>query len=201
MDRATGTVLALVVGALLLAAGCRTAPPPVAKKPEPPPSAEYPRFDDPDAARFDDLPVLLFFHVQQPPAGTELLRPIRARGTSPVSGGSCREAGIAGLVRLQRIAVQQGVDAVVNIRATWRGEMIGDDRRFECRVHRGRHSLVWEAALARLPAPPPPAPAPPATEPGDDPAARLRRLQSLYYQGLITREEYLQRKDEILGEL
>ena len=193
-------LLSIVVGALLAVAGCRTAPPPVAKRPEPPPSASYPRFDDPDAARFDDLPVLLFFHVQQPPAGTELLRPIRARGTSPVSGGGCREAGIAGLVRLQRIAEQQGADAVVNIRATWRGEMIGDDARFECRVHRGRHSLVWEGALARLPAPVPLAPAP-APEPGNDAAARLRKLQSLYYQGLISHEEYLQRKDEILGEL
>jgi hypothetical protein len=190
---------------LLLAAGCRTAPPPSARAPEPPPSAPYPRFDDPDAARFDDLPVLLFFHSQAPPAGIELLRPIRARGVSPVSGGSCRAAGMAGLARLQRIAVQQGVDAVVNLRATWLGELIGDDTRFECRVHRGRYSLVWEGALARMPAPVPAAP--PAASPGPpgdpdaDPAVRLRRLQSLYYQGLITRDEYLERKDEILGEL
>jgi hypothetical protein len=200
MKRATETVLALVVGALLLAAGCRTAPPPVARKPEPPPSAPYPRFDDPDAARFDDLPVLLFLHTQQPPAGTEVLRPIRARGASPVEGGSCREAGIEGLVRLQRIAEQQGADAVVNVRATWRGETIGDDTRFECLVHRGRYTLVWEGALARVPAPTPAAPGP-APEPGNDAAARLRKLQSLYYQGLISDEEYLQRKDEILEEL
>jgi hypothetical protein len=187
---------------LLLAAGCRTAPPPVAKRPEPPPSAAYPRYDDPDAARFDDLPVLLFFHVQHPPAGTDLLRPVRARGASPIEGGSCREAGIAGLVRLQRIAEQQGADAVVNIRATWRQELIGDDRRFECRVHRGRYSLVWEGALARLPAPVPvPVTTAPAPEAENEPAARLRKLQSLYYQGLISDEEYLQRKDEILGEL
>jgi len=204
--RSTGWCLLALNWGLSLAAApaCRTTPPASAKKAESP-SAEYPRWDDADAARFNDLPVLLFFHNQRPPPGTEVLRPVSARGISPVSGGSCREAGISGLARLQRIAAQQGVDAVVNVRATWLGRNIGDHQRFECRTHRGRHSLVWEGALARLPVPVAvPAEVAETVLPADqesDPAARLRRLQSLYYQGLISREEYMERKDGILEEL
>ena len=36
---------------------------------------------------------------------------------------------------------------------------------------------------------------------GEEIGAKLRSLQNLYYQGLITREEFQQRRQDILNEL
>lgn len=171
----------------------------------------YPRYDDPDAMVFDDLPVKLFFFPQTPPAGTEVLRPIRAKAALPVARGDCRETGVAGLKSLQRLAVRHRADAVVNIRATWDGDQLGDELSFGCRRVGDRWALIWEGALARVPAQV--EPADPVDggatggdqdQPGDlgeEEAAKLRKLQNLYYQGLITREEFLQRRQDILNEL
>lgn len=222
--RAIGITLAT---ALLALVGCRlrpaTDPPGSGAAPVVCPSDEataggcdvvlepYPRYDDPDAMVFDDLPVKLFFFPQTPPAGTEVLRPIKARAALPVARGDCRETGIAGLKSLQRLAVRHRADAVVNIRATWDGDQLGDELAFGCRKVGDRWALIWEGALARVPA---------QTEPdepldggvagegqggpadmGEEEAAKLRKLQNLYYQGLITREEFIERRQEILNEI
>jgi hypothetical protein len=166
----------------------------------------YPRFDDPDAFVFDDLPVKLYFHSQAPPPGTTVIQPVRARSTIVARNRTCREAGLEGLRKLQRIAIRYGADAVVNIRATWQGEQLGDDLVFDCIVIEDKYTLIWEGALAKTPDPPEP-PAPEAggamapSEAGTAASARLRELDSLYYQGLITRDEYLERRRRILDEL
>lgn len=164
----------------------------------------YPRFDDPDAVVFNDLPVMLYFHSQTPPAGTEIIRPVSTVSSTIATGDrTCRHAGLEGLRKLQRIAVQREANAVVNIRATWDGKQLGDDLVFGCVPEGDRYSLIWEGALARIPeertdgdidSPSPAAPA-------DSPEASLRKLQRLYYQGLITREEFLKRKKKILDEI
>jgi len=165
----------------------------------------YIRYDDPDAFVFDDLPVAMYFFPQAPPAGTGVVGPVSATGVSPLERGSCRAAGIEGLSKLQETAARRGADAVVNIRATWDGERLGDRLRFGCRVERGRFHVQWEGALARLPEGEE-AEARTDGDAGADPvpeetAARLRRLQGLYYQGLITREEYLEKRAAVLDEL
>jgi len=157
----------------------------------------YPRHNDPDAVVFNDLPVRLYFHSQPPPANTEILRPIRTRSTIVATGKTCRDAGIEGLRRLQRIAVKYKADAVVNIRATWEGEQLGDDITFGCRLIGNRYTLIWEGALARIPTLPDEG----ATthDPADDDASMaLRKLESLYYQGLINKEEFMMRREKIL---
>jgi len=166
--------------------------------------APYPRFDDPDTMVFNDLPIQLYFFPQTPPAGTEILGPIRAKAVVANSRGSCRETGIAGLHSLQRRASRHPVNAVVNIRATWRGEQLGDDLRFGCFQDKARHVLIWEGALAKIPedeVDTDSAGATPSDGQDTETAARLRKLQNLYYQGLITREEFIERRDAILGEL
>jgi len=171
----------------------------------------YPRHDDPDAVAFDDLPVRLYFFTQAPPADTKIVKPVRVLFKSVAEGKTCREAGVGGLQKLQRVALRARTNAVVNIRATWDGVQLGDELRFGCRLVNGTFVLIWEGALAMVPEP---APAPATAEPetpevadepqqGDDASAsaRLRELQGLYYQGLITREEFLQRRQEILDGL
>ena len=170
----------------------------------------YPRHDDPDAVAFNDLPVRLYFFTQAPPAQTKIVKPVRVLYRSVADGKTCREAGVAGLQKLQRVAVRSRVNAVVNIRATWEGAQLGDEQRFGCRRVNGTYTLVWEGALANVPeqavepTPPPTddpeATAPPATD-EESTSARLRELQGLYYQGLITREEFLERRQAILDGL
>jgi hypothetical protein len=142
--------------------------------------------------------------------GTEVLKPIRARAVLAADRGSCREAGIAGLQSLQRLAVRHKADAVVNIRATWQGEPLGDELNFGCRKLDDRYALIWEGALARVPVEQDTAVEPAADEApggddtgdmGEEAAAKLRKLQNLYYQGLITREEFIEKRQEILNEL
>ena len=160
----------------------------------------YPRHNDPDAVVFNDLPVRLYFHSQPPPPNTEILRPIRTRSTIVASGSTCRDAGIEGLRRLQRIAVKYKADAVVNIRATWDGEQLGDDMTFGCRLIGDRYTLIWEGALARIPISPDEG----ATTPNpadDDTSTALRKLENLYYQGLITKEEFMERRERILDDI
>jgi len=157
----------------------------------------YPRHNDPDAMVFNDLPVRLYFHSQPPPPNTEILRPIRTRSTIVASQRTCRDAGIEGLRRLQRIAVKYKADAVVNIRATWGGEQLGDDITFGCRLIGNRYTLIWEGALARIPSLPDEG-ATTQNPTGDDASAALRKLESLYYQGLIDKEEFMERREEIL---
>ncbi len=157
----------------------------------------YPRHNDPDAVVFNDLPVRLYFHSQPPPPNTEILRPIRTRSTIVAAGKTCRDAGIEGLRRLQRIAVKYKADAVVNIRATWNGEQLGDDITFGCHLIGNRYTLIWEGTLARIPTSPDEG----ATthDPADDDASTaLRKLESLYYQGLITKKEFMARREKIL---
>ncbi len=154
----------------------------------------YPRAGEDDTAIFDDHPVQLYFAPQNPPQGTEVLRPIRARGAASSDLGGCRRAGMEGLRRLQLVAARHRANAVVNIRATWNGDTACDDETFTCTLARGRYQVVWEGALARLPEDS-------SEEEEKDSAARLRELQSLYYRGLITREEFLQRRREILDSL
>jgi hypothetical protein len=171
----------------------------------------YPRHDDPDAVAFDDLPVRLYFFTQAPPADTKIVKPVRVLFKSVSEGKTCRDAGVGGLQKLQRVALRGRANAVVNIRATWDGVQLGDELRFGCRRVNGTFVLVWEGALAMVPEPAPtPAPAEPVSpevadqpQPGDEEStsARLRELQGLYYQGLITREEFLQRRQEILDGL
>jgi len=169
----------------------------------------YPRYDEPDATVFNDLPVMLFFFQQTPPTGTEVLRPIRARAVLSTERGNCRDAGIAGLRSLQRQAVRYQANAVVNIRATWDGDPLGDELTFGCRLVEDRYALIWEGALAKVPAEPatPVADEDGGTVPddtadmGEETAAKLRKLQNLYYQGLITREEFLERRQQILNEI
>lgn len=170
---------------------------------------EYPRAGDPDAVVFNDLPVRLYFFTQAPPEGTAIAKPVRVLFRMVAGGRSCREAGIGGLRKLQRVAVRARANAVVNVRATWEGEPLGDEARFGCRRAGDEYELVWEGALASVPEPPPPAaaPPPPAEEaaapspPPDTAADRLRELQELYYQGLVTREEFLERRQRILDGL
>jgi hypothetical protein len=172
----------------------------------------YPRHADADAVAFNDLPVSLYFFTQAPPADTKILKPVRVLFRSVADGKTCREAGIGGLQKLQRVAVRNRVNAVVNIRATWEGAQLGDEIRFGCRRINNTYTLVWEGALANVPE----QAAEPAQPPSEDPAtattppaltdeesasARLRELQSLYYQGLITREEFLARRQKILDGL
>jgi len=166
----------------------------------------YPRFDDPDAFVFDDLPVKLYFHSQAPPPGTTVIQPVRARSTIVAKNRTCREAGLEGLRKLQRIALRYHANAVVNLRATWQGEQIGDDLVFGCIAVEDKYTLIWEGALAKVPDPPdPPAQeggtGETAPEGGTTASARLRELDSLYYQGLITHDEYLERRQRILDEL
>ena len=193
----------------LLAAACAAAacgprgPAKDAPRLDPAPLEAYPRYEDPEAAVFNDLPVRLYFYVQSPPEGIEVLRPIRVRAAAPAGPGGCRDAAMRGLVRVQRLAARHDVDAVVNLRPTWNGEPLGDELRYGCRLVRDRYALIWEGALARLPAAlPSPAPAA-AGDPGgkDDAGARLRELQRLYYQGLITREELERRRRAVLDEI
>jgi hypothetical protein len=169
----------------------------------------YPRHEDADAVAFNDLPVRLYFFTQTPPADTKIVKPVRVLFRSVGSGRTCREAGIGGLQKLQRVAVRSRVNAVVNIRATWDGAQLGDEVRFGCRRVGDTYSLVWEGALAAVPetAPaaqpaedPTSAPPPPAAD-DESTSARLRELQGLYYQGLITREEFLERRQKILDGL
>jgi len=170
----------------------------------------YPRHEDPDAVAFDDLPVRLYFFTQAPPPETEIVKPVSVLFKTVAEGKTCREAGVGGLQKLQRVALRARANAVVNIRATWDGAQLGDELRFGCRRVNGTFVLIWEGALATVPEPAP-APADPAVpeaaddapQPGDEEptSARLRELQSLYYQGLITREEFLQRRQEILDGL
>jgi len=171
----------------------------------------YPRHEDPDAVAFDDLPVRLYFFTQAPPADTKIVKPVSVLFKSVADGKTCRDAGVGGLQKLQRVAMRNRANAVVNIRATWDGAQLGDELRFGCRRVNGTFVLIWEGALATVPEPAPaPATAEPATpeiadepQPGDEESAseRLRELQGLYYQGLITREEFLQRRQEILDGL
>ena len=160
----------------------------------------YPRHNDPDTVVFNDLPVRLYFHSQLPPANTEILRPIRTRSTIVAAGKTCRDAGIEGLRRLQRIAVKYKADAVINIRATWDGEQLGDDTTFGCRLIGNRYTLIWEGALARIPALPDEG-ATTHDPAGDDASTALRKLESLYYQGLITKEEFMMRREKILDDI
>jgi hypothetical protein len=171
----------------------------------------YPRFDDADAVAFNDLPVRLYFFTQTPPADTKIVKPVRVLFRSVATGKTCREAGIGGLKKLQRVALRARVNAVVNIRATWDGAQLGDELRFGCRRINDTFVLIWEGALATLPEQEPEQATPPAESAAETAApppveeettsARLRELQSLYYQGLITREEFLQRRKEILDGL
>jgi len=230
MSRPTTLALAIAAATLLCAAqsGCRMRAPSERKSPDQlircsaaevasggPAGCDvvlepYPRYDDPDAMVFNDLPVSLFFFPQTPPAGTEVLRPIRARAVIGLERGSCRDAGIAGLQSLQRLAVRSKAGAVVNIRATWDGQPLGDEITFGCRKVGDRYALIWEGALANVPPPIAPDPAagdagsPEDAQPGDmgeEAAAKLRKLQNLYYQGLITREEFVERRQGILNEI
>ena len=176
----------------------------------------YPRFDDADAVAFNDLPVRLYFFTQTPPADTKIVKPVRVLFKQVAAGKTCRKAGIGGLEKLQRVALRARVNAVVNIRATWEGAQLGDEVRFGCRRINDTFVLIWEGALATLPeqpaAEPEAVPAEgtdkaaaelPAQPPSEEEkaSARLRELQSLYYQGLITREEFLERRKEILDGL
>jgi hypothetical protein len=170
----------------------------------------YPRHEDPDAVAFDDLPVRLYFFTQAPPTDTKIVKPVSVLFKTVTEGKTCRDAGVGGLQKLQRVAMRARTNAVVNIRATWDGVQLGDELRFGCRRVNGTFVLIWEGALAMVPEPAP-APAEPAVpeavddapQPGDEEptSARLRELQGLYYQGLITREEFLQRRQEILDGL
>ena len=171
----------------------------------------YPRHEDPDAVAFNDLPVRLYFFTQAPPADTKIVKPVSVLFKSVADGKTCRDAGVGGLQKLQRVAMRSRANAVVNIRATWDGAQLGDELRFGCRRVNGTFVLIWEGALAMVPSPAPaPAPTEPAVSaaadeplPGDEEStsARLRELQGLYYQGLITREEFLERRKEILDGL
>jgi hypothetical protein len=218
----TAVVALIAAAALVSQTGCRRRPPVTSAAVAPTvcqgSSADagtcdivlepYPRYDDPDALVFNDLPVQLFFFSQAPPAGTEVLRPIRARAAMPISRGDCRDTGIAGLRSLQRVAVRHKATAVVNIRATWDKQPLGDELTFGCRVVGGKYGLIWEGAAALVPAQ---AQADTAGDGGGDgttdqdlgeeAGAKLRKLQNLYYQGLITREEFLERRQQILNEL
>lgn len=202
--RAAATLAAIAIAA----AGCARLAAELRPQPAVTELAELPRHDDPDAVVFNDLPVRLYFHSQTPPAQTQIVKPIRVLFRMDGRGRSCREAGIAGLQKLQRVAVRHRANAVVNIRSTWDGALTGDAARFGCRRADGELSLVWEGALANVPAAeeatPPPDEAdgqPPDGSPEDSASARLRELQSLYYQGLITREEFLERRQRILDGL
>ena len=169
----------------------------------------YPRHTDPDAVAFNDLPVSLFYFSQTPPEGTTISKPVRVLFKMVAEGKTCRDAGVGGLKKLQRVALRQKFDAVVNIRATWDGEQLGDATRFGCRRIGDELQLVWEGALATLPpkaAAPAAAPVQDAAAPASVPATdqtgdRLRELQRLYYEGLITREEFLARRQKVLDEL
>jgi hypothetical protein len=180
----------------------------------------YIRYDDPDAVVFNDLPVQLYFFPQTPPDNTAVLKPIQVKSVVSAQSGTCREAGVEGLLRLQRLARHYGANAVVNIRSTWDREQLGDEVYFGCKVTRGRYALVWEGTLAKT------------SNPGGEPAVgtasvpqtadaqdsadaenaeaakidaqvktRLRKLEELYYQGLISREEYQDRRKHILDAL
>jgi hypothetical protein len=171
----------------------------------------YPRYDDQDALVFNDLPIRLFFFSQTPPADTEVIRPVRAKAVLASGSSSCRETGIKGLRSLQRLAVRHGANAVVNIRATWNESPLGNELVFGCRQVGARHALIWEGALATVPVPTEPqtgagggvdtAPDAGTVDQGEEIGAKLRKLQNLYYQGLITHEELLERRQEILNEL
>jgi hypothetical protein len=169
----------------------------------------YPRHGDPDAIVFNDLPVRLFFFSQTPPEGTVVAKPVRVIFKMVAEeGGTCRDAGIGGLRKLQRVAVRQRFNAVVNIRATWEDEQLGDAQRFGCRRIGDEYRLIWEGALATIPDAPPAekmepeaTSEPEATTEPESTSTRLRELQSLYYQGLITREEFLERRQKILDGL
>lgn len=203
--RRVGCVLAVAPALALCLLGCarlaaELEPPAVVTVLEP-----YPRHDDPDAVAFNDLPVRLYFFTQTPPAETKIMKPVRVIFRAVANGKTCRNAGIGGLTKLQRVAMRARANAVVNIRATWDGAPLGDELRFGCRRVDDTFTLVWEGALATVPeeAPPPDEliAEPPAATEEDKTSARLRELQGLYYQGLITREEFLQRRQKILDGL
>lgn len=196
--------------AALWTAGCGRLFAEAAPKPPVTVLEPYPRHEDADAVAFNDLPVRLYFFTQAPPPETEIVKPVRVLFRSVADGKTCREAGVAGLMKLQRVAVRNRVNAVVNIRATWEGAQLGDEIRFGCRRINGMYVLIWEGALANVPEqaqePTPqaldePDASVPAAEEGESTSARLRELQGLYYQGLITREEFLQRRQKILDGL
>ena len=203
--RRVGCVLAVAPALVLCLLGCAR----LAAELEPPAVVtvleSYPRHDDPDAVAFNDLPVRLYFFTQTPPAETKIMKPVRVIFRTVANGKTCRDAGIGGLTKLQRVAMRARANAVVNIRATWDGAPLGDELRFGCRRVDDTFTLVWEGALATVPeeAPPPDAPSaePPAATDEDKTSARLRELQGLYYQGLITREEFLERRQKILDGL
>ncbi len=152
----------------------------------------YPHYDDEDAVVFNDLPVRLYFYSQAPPSQTRIKRPIRAKVTIVAKDGSCRKAGIEGLKKLQRIAVRYKENAVINIRASWNGEQLGDETTFGCILESGLYSLIWEGALADIPE---------SKSTSSNTSSSLRKLEELYYQGLITKEEFQKRRADILSEL
>src|SRR5512136_1399361 len=63
----------------------------------------YPRYDDADAVAFNDLPVRLYFFTQTPPAETKIVKPVRVLFREVAAGKTCRETGIGGLKKLQRV--------------------------------------------------------------------------------------------------
>jgi hypothetical protein len=198
--RAAALAVALLCAGACARLAAELEPPAVTTVLEP-----YPRFGDKDAVVFNDLPVRLFFFSQAPPAGTIIAKPVRVIFKTAVEGATCREAGIGGLLKLQRVAVRQRFNAIVNLRATWEGEQLGDALRFGCRRIGRELQLIWEGALANVP----PEPAtqiqaadetPPAAD-ADDASGRIKELQRLYYEGLITREEFLERRQKILDGL
>lgn len=170
----------------------------------------YVRYDDPDAFVFNDLPVSLYFFPQQAPKGVEVKKPVRVKSVLSVRKGTCRDAGIAGLVKLQHLAARSKANAVINIRATWAKERLGDDLSFGCRVLRKRYLLVWEGSMATAPAANQNEGKTQSQERSEsgrakidkgDIDARLRRLQDLYYKGLISKEEMESMRRKILDEL
>lgn len=64
-----------------------------------------------------------------------------------------------------------------------------------------RLGRVTAAAVPRPAPSPPPAPRMPTPDPQDDVAARLRHLDDLQRQGLVTPEEYSAKRREILGDI
>ncbi len=174
----------------------------------------YIRYDDPDAVAFNDLAVSLYFFPQTPPKEIAILKPIQVKAVVDADRGSCRDAGIQGLIRLQRLAQRRGANAVVNIRSTWARQQLGDDLHFGCRVTRRRFALIWEGTLARIEEPvglgsdagehTPESDSTAgqgASEEPEEVRTRLRKLEALYYRGLITRKEFEQQRQKILDSL
>lgn len=170
----------------------------------------YVRYDDPDAAVFNDLSIPLYFFPQTPPENTEVLGPVQAKSVLALDRGTCRETGIRGLIGLQRRAKRAKANAVVNIRATWERVQLGDELNFGCHITKGRYALIWQGTLAHIPRDSASADGvdtdwdAPQSATGlddDDVKQRLRTVEELYYQGLISREEYLNKRRKILDGL